>query len=304
MRFRLTIILWCALLLGVDRAAAAERLAVVATLSAYGAIATAIGGERLTVQVVASPRYNPHFIEPRPSDVLRLKRADLFIHSGLDLEAWREPLVIAAARPAIRPGGPRELDLSTSVTLVGQLPASTTRAHGDIHLHGNPHYWLSPLNGRAIAQAIAAKLRAIDPNGAPTYTANEDRFLAALDEKIALWRRAAEPHRGKKLVAYHDEWIYLTTFLGLTIERFLEPKPGIPPTPHHVEEIERYIRSAAIPAIIQATFQPTDAAEALAARTGAKLVVVCQNVGELPAANDYIAFLDFNITTILGTLTR
>jgi ABC-type Zn uptake system ZnuABC Zn-binding protein ZnuA len=296
--------LWCGLVLNGTALHADERLPVVASLAAYGAIAEAIGGERVVVHTVAAPRFNPHFIEPRPSDVLKLKRAGLFIHSGLDLEVWREPLVQATARTEIRPGGPRELDLSAFVRIVGVPSGAVTRAGGDIHLHGNPHYWLAPDNGRAIARALGAKLRELDPAGEALFRTNEERFLAALDEKVTTWRELAAPHRGKKLVAYHDEWIYLTDFLGLTIERFLEPKPGIPPSPQHIEATIRTIEATRIPVIIQATFQPTDAAEVIGARTGVQVVRLCQNVGELPEARDYIALLDFNIRAIVASLSR
>jgi zinc/manganese transport system substrate-binding protein len=215
-----------------------DRMRVVTTLSTYADIANAIGGTRVSSEAIASPRFNPHFIEPRPSDVLRLKRADLFIHSGLDLEAWRGPLVDAAGSPGIRPGGARELDLSAGVQLLDIPTAPVTRAMGDIHLHGNPHYWLSPENGVIIARRIGEKLAAIDPASAEVYRRNTAAYIGRLEAAIQRWRALVAPLKGRPLVAYHDEWVYLTTFMGLTLERFLEPKPGIPPSPHQIEAIE------------------------------------------------------------------
>ncbi|MFM1849086.1 MAG: hypothetical protein RL417_2560, partial [Pseudomonadota bacterium] len=209
----------------IDRdSAAAESLKIVTTLSTYADIAQTIGGERVTANAIVSPRFNPHFIEPRPSDILRLKKADLFIHSGLDLEAWRGPLVDAAGRPEVKPGGARELDLSTGITLLEIPSPDITRAHGDIHLHGNPHFWLSPENGLAIARAIGSKLGEIDPGYSDVYRRNTEIFVLKLTQAIAAWRELAAPFRGQPLVGYHNEWVYLTQFLGLRCERFLEPK--------------------------------------------------------------------------------
>lgn len=280
---------------------AEDRISVVTTLTTYADIARAIGGTRITAEAIASPRFNPHFIEPRPSDVLRVKRADLFIHSGLDLEAWRGPLVDAAGTPEIRPGGARELDLSVGIRLLDVPAAPVTRAMGDIHLHGNPHYWLAPENGVIIAKHIGAKLAAIDPAAAAMYQQNTADYVKRLQEAMERWRERAAPFKGRAVVAYHDEWVYLTSFMGLTLERFLEPKPGIPPTPQHIEAIEGYIREHSVPAIIQASFHPTDAANLVAARTGATVVRICQNVGELPEAAHYVAMIDFNIRAIVET---
>lgn len=303
MRFGTALFASFLLLLG-SPAAAEEPLKVVTTLSAYADIARAIGGPRVQTETIASPRFNPHFIEPRPSDVLRVKRADLFIHSGLDLEAWRAPLLDAAGRIEVRPGGARELDLSHGVALLNVPAENITRAAGDIHLHGNPHFWLSPTNGLIIARAIGATLAEIDPPGAETYRKNTATYIERLEGAIAGWRALATPIRGRTIVAYHDEWIYLTDFMGITIERFIEPKPGIPPSPQHIESIQRYMVEHRIPVIIQATFHPTEASEAVAERTGATVVRICQNVGERPEASTYIEMIDFDIRSIVAALAR
>lgn len=279
-------------------------LRIITTLTAYADIAAQIGGERTAATPLAPPRFNPHFIEPRPSDVLRLKQADLFIHSGLDLEAWRPALVEAAGRSDFQPGGPREVNLGATVQLLEIPPSGATRADGDIHLYGNPHYWLSPENGRAIAVEIGRRLALIDPAGAPEYRQRTERYLAELDRAIDRWRTAAQPLRGMAVVAYHNEWIYLTSFLGLNVERFLEPKPGIPPSPRHLTELEQFMRQHHVRAILQATFNPSEAAAALAEKTGVPVAVLCQNVGELPDVRSYIDLIDYNIRTLAEALQR
>lgn len=280
------------------QAHAEAKIKVVATLSTFADLVQKIGGDRVKVHTVASPRFNPHFIEPKPSDVLRTSQADLFVHAGLDLEAWRAPLVEAAANIKILPGGEGDLDLSQGITLLQQPTQPLSRAQGDIHLFGNPHYWLNPENGAIMAKAIAAKLSAMDSSHTAEYEANLAKFLARLDEKIPEWKAQVSSDKGKEAIAYHNEWVYLADFAGVKIDQFLEPKPGIPPTPKHLAFLEGYVKKHGIPAIFQATFYSKDAARVLEKRTGIKLYLLCVNVGEIPEAGDFFSFFDYNIGTI------
>jgi len=278
-----------------------QRLNVVATLATFADIAQSIGGDRVKVSHIASPRFNPHFIEPRPTDVLRVKRADLFIHGGLDLEAWRGPLVDAAANPRVRPGGDRELPLATGISLL-DVPKALSRADGDVHVHGNPHYWLDPRNGRVIAETIAEKLESLDPQHAHAYRDGLDRFTGELNREMKKWESLLAPHKGREFVAYHDEWAYLFDFAGLRSEVFLEPKPGIPPTPKSLLQVEKHVLEHGIPAVVQATFMPKRPAKKLAGRTGVRVIFLCQNVGELPAAKSYASLIAYNVTQLLSAL--
>ncbi len=277
-------------------------LKVVATLSTFADLVKQVGGPDVEVSSVASPRFNPHFIEPRPSDVLKVKNADLLVHGGLDLEAWRGPLLDAAGNPRLFSGGEGGLDLSRGIPLLEVPTQALNRLMGDIHVYGNPHYWTSPENARVMAQAIADKLSALDPTHAAAYQQRLAAFLKRLDQKIAEWQRAASALRGQEVIAYHNEWPYLAQFVGLKVEQFLEPKPGIPPSPKQLGFLEQYITAHGIKAIIQPTYQPRDSSEVLAKRTGAKLVILCQNVRELPDASDYFAWMDYNIRQLTQAL--
>jgi len=283
-------------------ARAEKPLKVVATLSTFSDLVKTIGGDRVEASHVASPRFNPHFIEPRPSDVLKVKKADLFIHAGLDLELWRWPLVDAAGNPAVRPGGERELDLSRGVSLLGVPIGSVSRAEGDIHLYGNPHYWAGPQNGPILARSIAGKLSQIDPAHAADYQRRLDDFLKELEQARQRWARAAAGGRGMEVICYHDAWPYLEAFLGLKTELFLEPKPGIPPTPQQILRAEGRIREQGVRAILQAGYDPPAAAEALRRKTGVRVVTLCQNVGEKPECGDYLGMMDHNVREILSAL--
>ena len=284
-------------------AQAADRpLRVVATLSTFADLAKTVGGERVEVSTIASPRFNPHFIEPKPSDVLKVKRAELFIHAGLDLELWRWPLLDAAGNRDVMTGGPRELDLSRGIALLEVPDRAVSRAEGDIHLYGNPHYWLSPENAAVMARAICDKLCELDPQRRDPYHQRLDAFLSRLHERMASWRAEMASYQGEELIGYHNEWPYLIQFTGLRMEHFLEPKPGIPPTPKHVEFIERYIRDHRVPAIVQATYFPKGTAEAVAKRSGSSVLLLCQGVGELPACSDYLTMLDYNVQQLAAAL--
>jgi len=279
-----------------------ERLKVVTTLSTFADVARTIGGPHVAVTAIASPRFNPHFIEPKPSDVLKVKRATLFIHAGLDLELWRGPLLDAAGNPTLFPGSPGELDLSRGIELLEVPTRPLSRAAGDIHISGNPHYWLNPENVQEIAETICDKLCAMDPQHEQAYHRNLQEFRETLDQKIPEWRAKLAPYQGQEIVGYHNEWVYLMEFAGLKMQHFLEPKPGIPPTPQQVQFIEQYIKQKNIRAIVQATYFPTQAAKTVARRTGAKLVLLCQNVQELSSCSDYVAMLDYNMTQLVNTL--
>jgi len=287
-----------------NNAVADEKLKVVATLSTFANIAEQIGRERVAVSTIAAPRFNPHFIEPRPTDILRVKKADLFLHSGLDLEAWRGPLVNAAGNTAVRPGGNRELALAAGIKLLNVPQGPLSRAQGDIHLFGNPHYWLSPVNGLIIADSIAKKLTAIDPKGAELYKKNFAEFQSRLITKMETWRQLMAAYKDAELIGYHDEWVYLMDFANLQMNEFLEPKPGIPPTPKHLEYLTEIIKQRGIKLIVQATFYPKEAAESLASRTGAKQLLLCQNVNETEDCSDYIKTIDYNLQSIAEALQK
>ena len=295
-------IILMALLLFVPSHVEAAQLKVVTTMSTFADLAKQIGGEYVNVSYVAPPRFNPHFIECRPSDVLKVKEADLFIHAGLDLEAWRGPLLDAAGNPNLFQDGPGELDLSPGIPLLEVPTQQLSRLMGDIHIYGNPHYWVNPENGRIIAKEIADKLSQVDPAHAEVYRKNLEAFQQRLDRQIAQWKQMARALQGKEVIAYHNEWPYLAQFLGIKIEQFLEPKPGIPPSPKQLGFLEDYMKGRHIKVIIQPTYQPRDSSEALARRTGAKVAILCQNVGELPQAKDYFSMMDYNVRQLVQAL--
>jgi len=278
--------------------AAGSRLNVVATQTIFAGIVKEIGKDRVEVKHVAPPRFNVHFIQPKPTDVRNITKADLYVDAGLDLEAWSDSLLEAAGKPELFRGRERNVDMSRGIRLLDVPDHQLSRAEGDIHLFGNPHYHMNPENIRIMAKNVLEKLKSIDPLNAAYYETNEKGFIARLDHKIAEWKRLCAHCKGREVISYHKDIAYFADFLGLIAEQYLEPKPGIPPTPKHLEFLEGYVKTNHIRAIVLPTYYPKDAADKLAKRVGARVVTICQNVGELPGADNIFSFFDYDFRQI------
>ena len=278
---------------------AAGPVKVVASQAYYADLVRQVGKDKVEVKSVASPKFNVHFFQPKPSDVRNVAQADLVVYTGLDLEAWWGPLVEAAGKSGLFPGQERSVDLSRGVRLLRVPDHPVTRAEGDIHLFGNPHYLLNPENAGIMAGTIAEKLKEIDPVNSDYYEKNRAEFAARLGSKIAEWKSAGAALAGQEVIAYHDEIPYLADFLGMKSEKFLEPKPGIPPTPKHMQYLEQYAAAGGVRIIAVPTYYPRAAADALASKTGAKVAVLAMNVGELPGTEDVITLFDYDVKSLL-----
>jgi zinc/manganese transport system substrate-binding protein len=273
-------------------------LKVVATQTMYASIVKEIGKDKVNVKYVASPKFNAHFIQPKPTDVRNVASADLYVNAGLDLEAWSDPLLEAAGKPELFRGRERNVDMSKGIKLLEVPDHPLSRAEGDIHIFGSPHYNMNPENAKIMAENILGKLKSIDPVNASYYEANEKAFISRLDEKIAEWKELCAHCKGHEIISYHKDIAYFADFLGLKVNQYIEPKPGIPPTPKHLEFLEEYVKVNNIKAIVMPTYYPKSAAEKLSQRVGAKVMTICQNVGELPGADDIFSFFDYNFKQI------
>jgi len=285
------------MLMAVSAQAKEQKCKIVATTTLWAELVKQIAGDKAEVQAIASPKFNVHFYPPKPSDVRKVAQSDLYVSTGLDLEAWSDPLLEAAGKPQLFRGGPRFVDLSAGIKLL-EAPTQLSRAEGDIHVFGNPHYAMNPENAKIMAKTILTKLIEIDPENREYYETNTQSFLTKLDEKIREWKKLCSHCRGKEVISYHDDMVYLADFLGLKAEQSLEPKPGIPPTPKHLNFLENYIREHNIKAIVSPTFYSPHAPEKLAKRTGIKTVTICQNAGEVKGTEDFFKFFDYNIQKI------
>ncbi len=271
---------------------AQARINVVATLPDLASLAREIGGDSISLTVLAKPTEDPHFVDARPSFVVALRGADVLIDGGAELElGWLPPLLQNARNAKLEVGKPGRVQASEGIRLMN-VPANVTRAAGDVHALGNPHFAVDPIIAKAIAQHIAQSLSVVDPSNAATYSANYKKFEAAINAKLQEWGTAMLPFKGQHVVAYHDSWPYFAHRFGLEIDVFLEPKPGIPPSPSHLAEVIAQMKTQRIKAIIVEPYHDRKVAERAASATGAKVVDFAQYPGALSGTDSYVSLID------------
>ncbi len=281
---------------------ARDKLRVVTSLPDLKSITEFIGGDKVDVFAIATGFQNPHFVDPKPSYILKLSKANMFVTVGLDLETgWVPPLLNSARNAGIMKGGAGYVDASANVPLQ-QVPSSVNRAEGDIHIYGNPHYWLDPAIGKIIARNICDGLVRLDGDDASTFTNNLAKFEASLDTKITEWTAKMQPFKGTKIIAYHNEWVYFEQRFGLHIMDFLEPKPGIPPTPSQLAKVIGEMKRDNMKVIITSPYFKTESADLVARNTGGKVVTLATSVGADESIKTYIDLFDYNIGKIVDAL--
>lgn len=278
------------------------KLNVVATLPDFGALAREVGGDKVEVTVLAKPTEDPHFVDARPSFVVALRNADVLIDGGAELEVgWLPALLQNARNPKLDVGKPGRVQASQGVHLIG-APQNLTRAEGDVHALGNPHFAIDPIIAKAIAAHIAQAFSAVDQPNTLSYGQNEKRFEATINAKLQEWGTALLPFKGQKVVAYHDSWPYFTHRFGVDISLFLEPKPGIPPSPSHLGAIIDQMKVQKVKAIIVEPYHDRKVADKVASATGAKVVEFAQFPGALPGTETYVKLLDKLIANLAAAL--
>jgi len=292
----------CLLLVAATPALAAVK--IVTSLQDVASIADSVGGKRVETFALAKGFQDPHFVEPKPSFILKLSRADLLIVAGLELEiGYLPPLIDQSRNDKIRPGAAGYLDASNGCDILERPTGTVTRAMGDVHPFGNPHYWLDPDNGRIIARAIAAKLTEIDPAGAGDYKANLAAFDAKLAEGEKRWDAELGPYAGTQVVTYHNSWPNFLKRFRLVAAGYIEPKPGIPPSPAHTVELINMMIAKRIPVILMEPYFDEKTPKAVAGKTGATLVTFIPSVGGVPEAKDYVSLFDYDVKLLAGALT-
>jgi len=280
-------------------------LRVVATTPEYGALASAIGGDQVKVTTLAKPTEDPHFVDAKPSHIVTLNRADVLIEGGADLEiGWLPPLIQGARNKKIQVGAPGRVRASEGIQLL-DVPSVLDRSQGDVHAVGNPHFMMDPEDAHIVARHITEVLCQLDAASCETFRANLASFESRLDAKIAEWEAALAPFRGRPIVTYHTTWRYFAQRFDIVADTFLEPKPGIPPSPPHLAEVIQKMQANNIHVILVEPFQSRKTAEAVADRTGGIVVDVSQFPGGLPDTDDdYIAMMDANVKAIAAAFSQ
>jgi len=291
--------------LALGAAPAGAQLNVVATTPDLAAIARVVGGTNLNLTTLARPTEDPHFVEPRPSFIVKLNQADALIHGGVDLEAgWLKPLIGGTRNPRIVSAARGNVRCCEGVTL-REVPAELDRSQGDIHAGGNPHYLTDPANARIVAKHLAEAFTELDPRHAAAYATNAARFIADLDARLPQWEAKLAPFRGRHLVAYHNSWPYFAARFGLNIEIFLEPKPGIPPSPAHLAAVMTRMRDTGARVIIVDPYLNRRTAETVARRTGGRVVDVAQFPGGVKGTEaGYLELMDYLVNTLARALAE
>jgi zinc/manganese transport system substrate-binding protein len=286
---------------GISNIATAQLNVVTSTTDLYD-IARAVGGTHIKAAHIGEGYEDPHFVQPKPSFILRLRDADVWAYVGLDLEIGWMPLLLDGARNSkINAGAPGHINASTVIPIMDANRA-VDRSQGDVHPLGNPHYWLDPNNARKIAGLFRDRFSALDAKNAAAYRANTTAWEGKLAAAEQAWQADLASLKGKPVVAWHTSWRYFAAYTGLNIVGFMEPKPGVPPSPSHLASLVATMKQAGAKAIIMEPFYDRKTADKIARETGAKVLVVPPSVGGTKALTDYISVMKNAISMVASAV--
>lgn len=299
------VLLACALCLAPAGAVtASERMRIVATTTDLKSLAEAIGGDRVSVVNIVPPNVDAEEYQPKPQDLSRLKETQLVLRVGVDYDLWMDRLIAQAKRPELRRGGAGYVDCSFAIALLDVRGAQVGPAGGHAHGSGNPHYWLDPQNAEIITGTVLEALARNDPANAKYYDSLRQAFLKRLAAKIAEWERKLAVAQGQPLIAHHNSWAYLARRFRLNFAGYIEPRPGIPPSPSHLAGLITLMQAQNIKVIVRQPHEPAKNADFLSSKAGAKVVLLVASVGALPQATDYLSLFDYNVDALLAARGR
>jgi len=277
-------------------APAGAELRVVGATEDMAALAREVGGDKIKVDAVARGYQDPHFVEAKPSFILILAKADLLIAVGRELEiSWLPPLITQSRNAKIQPGSGGYLDASQNVRILDVPTGPITRAMGDVHPSGNPHYWLDPNNGRLVAQAIKAKLSELDRANAAYYDQRYADFDRRLAEAEKRWDAAMSPYKGAKIVTYHRSWTNFADRFKLNVIGYVEPKPGVPPSPQHTIDLIKEMKAQGVKVLLVEPYFDLKTPNSIGRETGAAVLVMPPSVGGEKVITDYVKLFDYDI---------
>lgn len=290
-------------LLAAASARGGGALDIVTTSTDLKALVEAVGGERVNVESLAPALHEPHAVDVKPGQLARLRSAGLLVRVGLDHEPWLARVRATVNDPRFAPGGPGDLDLSRGIDLL-QVETPRVRSEQGAHVHGfgNPHYWLDPANARPMTQTILEALTRLSPGGREAFTLNRTRFLARLEANMARWADTMAPHRGARVVVYHDTWPYFARRFGLVIVAAVELVPGVPPSPASLASLAASMKDAGVKLLIVEPSSSRSVASRVAAPSAARVVTLIASVGGDPEAQDYLQLFELNVRRLTEAL--
>ena len=281
--------------------ARADTLRVVTTVETFADLARRVGGDKVSVESLSHGYQDPHFVDAKPNLMVTLNRADLLVRVGLDLEIGWLPLLTQGSRnEKIQVGQPGDLDVSTLIDVQDVPQVKVSRAMGDIHPGGNPHYWIPPVNAVRIAKGMAERFKQLRPTDAAYFDAQFQKFLADVKARAAAWDALARPLAGRKVVTYHRSWVYVTKWLKLEEVGYVENKPGVPPSPDHLAELIVLMRAQGVKTIMVEDFYNRSIAETVAEKAEGKVLSMPSDVGARPEIKTYFDLVD----AVLAQLTK
>jgi zinc/manganese transport system substrate-binding protein len=279
--------------------AAAKKLNIVTATTDLASLAQEVGGDKINVESIAKGYQDPHFVEAKPSFLLKLRQADLLVVVGLQLEiGWLPPLITQSGNSRIQVGANGYLDASQFAEILEIPQGSITRAMGDVHPLGNPHYWLDPDNGRRVARGIAAKLGEMDPEDAAYFQQRFQDFDRRLSEADKKWLADMKPFHGRKVVTYHNSAPNFAKHFGLNVVGFVEPRPGIPPTPSHTLEVINMMKRDHVKVIMVEPYFDRKTPDSIARETGGTVVEYLPSVGGIKEVTTYFQLFDYDIALL------
>jgi zinc/manganese transport system substrate-binding protein len=286
-------------LIGPLPARAAGKVQIMTATSDLAALAQEVGGDKVEAESIARGYQDPHFVDAKPSFLLKLKRADLLIVVGLELEiGWLPPLITQSTNPKIQVAGPGYFDASRFAKILEIPTGQVTRAEGDVHPLGNPHYWLDPENGLRIAKGIADKLSEMRPGDAAYFAQRYSDFEKRLKDADQKWLAQMAPYNGRKIVTYHRSWPNFAEHFHLNVVGYVEPRPGIPPSPQHTVELIQQMKRDNIKIIVVEPYFDLKTPNAIARETSGQVLVLPPSVGGEKEIKDYFSLFDYDIAKL------
>ena len=302
---RIVLIMFTALLLAPVAARAQGKLNVITTTEDLASIAREVGGDHVTVEAIARGYQDPHFVEAKPSFILKLQKADVLVLVGRELEiGWLPPLIQQSRNSKIQVGAAGYLDASLQASILEVPTGQVTRAMGDVHPLGNPHYWMDPENGKRVGKEIADKLSELRPNDKAFYQQKLADFTSRLDAAEKRWLADMAPYKGTKVVTYHRSFPNFAERFGLDIIGYVEPKPGIPPSPQHTLDLINEMKRQNVKIVLVEPYFDLKTPNAIGRDTGAQVLVMPPSVGGVKEITDYFTLFDYDIKLLVDAIKK
>ena len=293
------------LLLGLLATPASADLKVATSLTDLASVAEFVGGEHVSAVSLCKGYDDPHFVPAKPSLMKAIQNADVFVSTGLELDSGWLPLVLPGSRnPKIQPGKPGFVDASEGVEVLEKPTGTVSRAEGDVHPLGNPHYYADPKNLEVVAHHLAEVFSRLDPAHAADYSANAKAFEQRVEEALAGWEKQLAPYNGTPIVTFHKNFVYFAQRFGLRLFGTVEPKPGIPPSPRQIAELAKSMRQAGVRVVLYQPYYDADASHKVATKAGGVAIEIATEVGGVPEAKEVFSKFDVLISSLVNALSN